>query len=81
MTRLYHSRTLFRLVRELGLAIANDRLAFTVCGGRLVDDSIPPAWLGLCNGCTLSEVVDEGFSHGAFIKVRGVWHVKRAGEK
>jgi hypothetical protein len=47
------------LVRSLGMSVSDDGVAFTVCGGQLVNGHEAPAEIQAMNGWTVDDVAGE----------------------
>lgn len=47
------------LVRSLGMSVSDDGVAFTVCGGQLVNGEDAPPEIRAMNGWTVDEVAAE----------------------
>lgn len=47
------------LVRSLGMSISDDGVAFTVCGGQLVNGQDAPPEIQSMNGWTVDDVAQE----------------------
>lgn len=52
------TRQVRKIVRDLGLSISDDGLAFTVCGGQLLNGHTAPEWIADLNGCDCFEVAE-----------------------
>jgi hypothetical protein len=53
------TRKVRKLVRDIGMSISSDGLAFTVCGEQLVNGDDAPDWIAELNGSDCFEVVKE----------------------
>lgn len=57
MTNIY--RKSVRFVESLGMSVSSDGIAFTVCGGQLVNGETAPPEIARMNGWTVDDVVAE----------------------